>query len=270
MLEQLIVCFNYDGLLDSDIEEVIKKTRKYFVEKGFTLNRGIHKNVNVQLQDPGKVVEPLASTVREIEKYVFEKGNIIINITKNSLDLSVSAGLGYDGFDIYKQYIMHIYNDIISLFSDIVSIQRIGVRKINSLFIRDINTVNNYFVSNLINCNLTKGVVSGEYNQIAIAKNHLTLFSDCNKVNIVTEVQTGEAQEIKEASIKTFNVSRIILDIDAYWDNELNNIKCKEITVDYLNKIVTETYYNSLNQDFRDKLKNNNIADDNNIFGGVK
>ena len=257
LLEQLVICINFTGLLEGDVEEIVRETRSSFVQSGFKIGEGTHKNINFELIDPEKVSDNIPSTTEVLKKYVYSCNNIDITFTKNSLDIVVAAGNEYLGFEVYKDYIMIIINQIIEKFQNIVEIVRIGIRKINSLYIKDIETVKSYFNDNIFNCVDVKNIVGDDGGKILISGTNLTMCGTEHKINLATEVQIGEAQEIVDGMSRILEVFRLIVDIDAYWDVEVvpySDINDKLIN---LNSVVTSVYHKCLNSDFNEKLNQN-------------
>lgn len=271
LLEQLIICVNYAEMLESDIEEIVRETRTFFVEKGFSISTGIHKNINVQLNDPQAYEEVVNSNIDTLKKYVFSKKNVTINVTKVSLDICVIASVEYQGAKIYQEYISYIYNEFTKRFSGIIDISRIGIRKINSLFIRNIDSIEEYFNKNIFNCFSAKMSLPGSSGTINVAGGNLNIRYDDHKVNLNTEIQVGEAREIVDGIVNNFNVYRIILDIDAYWDKEVGELVEKiEDKLNSLSELTTNIYNVCLNENFKQNLEKDIAAKDKNIFGGIK
>lgn len=270
LLEQLIICINFTGMLESDVEEVVKETRTHFIAQGFRIREGFHKNINVEINDPEKIEGSIPSTTDVIKKYVYNFQNIDINFTKTSIDISVMAGVDYQGFEVYKQYISYIINKITSKFADIVTITRVGVRKINSLFLKDISVVKNYFNQKVFSCVDVNESLSSEGGKILLSGTHLTICNDNHKINLATEMQVGEAQEAVDGISNTLEVYRLILDIDAYWDSEIEAFSDINEKLSELSNTVTNVYQKCLNTEFNSKLFSGIANTDDNIFGGVK
>ena len=271
LLEQLIICVNYAGLLDSDIQEIVKVTREFFVNKGFNVNEGIHKNISVHLNDPKNFEEVVSSNTDVLKKYVFNRKYVDINLTKSSLDICVMASGQYEGAKTYQEYISYIYNEMVERFKGIIAVSRIGIRKINSLFIRNINEIEKYFVNDIFNCCATKSVISSDDGIINMSGSNITIKYDNFKVNLNTEIQMREAKEILDGNTKSFNVYRIVLDIDAYRDKEVGKLEEKiEDILEFLSNTVTNIYNACLTKEFRTKLNSETADDDKNIFGGIK
>lgn len=270
LLEQLVICINYSGLLESDVEEIVRDTRGYFLEHGFTIKEGVHKNINVQLNDPEQIKNPIVSNTEVLRKYVYNRGSIDITVTKSAIDIHVAAGREYEGFDIYKEYLTSIVAVLESKFDGIVHISRIGIRKFNSLFIKNIEKIEEYFNKKVFNCVAANGALGQESGEILFSRSNLTVVNKKNKVNLATEIQAGEAQEINDGAEEKFNVYRIILDIDGYWDEEIEQYSSIDQKLTELNEAVTNIYHQCLNENFKNKLLQDPPIEDENIFGGVK
>lgn len=271
LIEQLIICVNYVGLLDADIQEIVKVTRDYFVAKDFSINEGFHNNISIHLNDPRHFEETVSSNTDVLKKYVYKRKQVEINLTKSSLDICVMASVEYEGARTYQEYISYIYNELVSRFEGIIAVSRIGVRKINSLFICDIDKIEKYFIKDIFNCYTIKNIISNNRGIINVTGSNITIKYGDYKVNLNTEIQVGEAKEVLEGKTKSFNVYRIVLDIDAYRDKEVGKLEEKiENILGFLSDEVTRIYNICLNEEFKLKLLNGTANEDSNIFGGIK
>ena len=272
LLDQLIVIIRYEGLLQSDIDEVVAKTKDYFRQEKFNISEGTHKNVDVLLDKPVQDDNTLKTNTEVIKKYLYIKDNFQMAFTKNAIEMTVDAGLEYKEFEYYKKYATYIINAINERFSNILRYVRIGVRKINSLFVRDINKIGEYFKNDIFNCSKVNELLAKETETMFTSRMFYSKGDIYHKINLNTEVIIGEAREkIKDSEERynIINVYRIILDSDAFWDLELEPFDDVSDKLTRLSNYSTDMYRRCLNEEFYKKLSDNSELDDN-IFGGVK
>ncbi len=270
LLEQLIVCINYSGLLDSDIEDIVKTTRDFFRREGFSIGEGMHKNVNVQLNDPFALEDEINSSIESMRRFSFELNNVHIGITRESIEMTIAAGIEYQGFEAYNRYISCMISVIYEKYGQIITITRMGIRKINSLFIKNLNSIGNYFDEHIFNCNAVKGIIAEADETTLLSNMHFTMYNSSRKVNFATEIQIGEGQELSDDGIRPIEVYRTILDIDVYWDLELAEYDSVYDKLVDMNGTATRIYENCLNPEFKERLRTDLADQDSNIFGGIK
>ena len=141
LLDQLSIEIKYNTLLESDIEGIVRNSRIYFINEGFSVNEKSIKNINVELNDPVLEENAVKSNIEESKGFLFLKNNISITITKKMINILINATQEYEGFDKYKDYMIHLLDNAPVELKDILNIERIEIRKINSLYIYDIEKI---------------------------------------------------------------------------------------------------------------------------------
>ena len=268
LLDQLSIEIKYNTLLESDIEGIVRNSRIYFINEGFSVNEKSIKNINVELNDPVREETALNSNIEESKGYLFLKNNISITITKKMINILINATQEYEGFDKYKDYMIHLLDNAPVELKDILNIERIEIRKINSLYIYDIEKIGEYFLETLFNSIIVKNILQIEGN-VVFSKSTQTIIGKLLKMNIATEIQVGETQQIKNDKIEAIPVYRLILDIESYWDSELDQYSELKKEMEELNSAISNCYQKCLTETFYERLEQETICDEN-IFGGVK
>lgn len=185
-----------------------------------------------------------------IAEYVID--NIRINATRE-----------YEGFDKYKDYMSHLFDNAPQELKDVLNIERIEIRKINSLYIYNIDKIGDYFMEQLFNPVVVKNLLQVD-GKVVFSKSTQTIIENSFKMNVATETQ-----QIQNNKIKTIPVYRLVLDIESYWDKELDEYSDLKSKMVELNSVISKCYQNCLTEVFREKLEKES-TDDDNIFGGVK
>lgn len=269
ILSQLIIDINYNEVLDADIEDIVKSIRDDFRKDGFTITEGNSKSNNcIAIGDPESADIPVQLLEDNVKEFNIFKNNIKISMTRNELKISVQVGT-YEGFDKYKQLIMKVCKSAQEHLKEALVIKRLGVRKINSLYIKDINKIKDYFNEDLYNCLKVK--LLSDNTDILLTKSKYSFKNVNNKLNIITEINKGQgnAKKANTDLIESFDVYMCSLDLDVYWDDDLDNYTSIDGKMIELNKYETSLYREKcLAPAFIDYLRSDN-DNDSNIFGGV-
>lgn len=269
LLDKLIVSIRYEGLLESDIDDIVRTTRDFYIDERFTIREGTHKNIGVKLHDPESIDGRILSETEVVKKYIYTLDNIEIIISKNSFDLVVLAAENYRGFKFYCKYIEYFMQEIENRYNNIVNITRVGVRKINNIYIRDIKKLGNYFKREIFNCCDINNIIGNEDDIFLLSGIKHSIVGKGYKTNIITESQLGDVTLEENGEKQIIDIYRNILDIDVYWDMQVDSYDRIESKLSQLNELVTTTYFTCLNDQFKDKLRNDSVEIDDNLVGGV-
>lgn len=136
------------------------------------------------------------------------------------------------------------------------------------MYIYDIEKIGEYFLETLFNSIIVKNILQIEGN-VVFSKSTQTIIGKLLKMNIATEIQVGETQQIKNDKIEAIPVYRLILDIESYWDSELDQYSELKKEMEELNSAISNCYQKCLTETFYERLEQETICDEN-IFGGVK
>ena len=149
-LKKIIIRFDYDGMDDTELDQVLSDVSLKLKEYGYT-NRTTETATEMQIQfdDPesGNYSEVYGKKVREQKVFVFHNEN-------PQVKLGISSSSACINIEETKYVDCLIYCDVLWKVMKIISesgkvpffeFKRFGLRKINQCFLRDIKCRNEYF-----------------------------------------------------------------------------------------------------------------------------
>ena len=149
-LKKIIIRFDYDGMDDTELDQVLSDVSLKLKEYGYT-NRTTETATKMQIQfdDPesGNYSEVYGKKVREQKVFVFHNEN-------PQVKLGISSSSACINIEETKYVDCLIYCDVLWKVMKIISesgkvpffeFKRFGLRKINQCFLRDIKCLNEYF-----------------------------------------------------------------------------------------------------------------------------
>lgn len=149
-LKKIIIRFDYDGMDDTELDQVISSISLELKEHGYT-NRTVEtaREMQIQLDDPesGNYGEVYGKKVREQKVFVFRNGN-------PQVKLGISSSSACINIEETKYVDCLTYCDVLWKVMKIISesekvpffqFKRFGLRKINQCILKDINCLNDYF-----------------------------------------------------------------------------------------------------------------------------
>lgn len=149
-LKKIIIRFDYDGMDDTELDQVISSISLELKEHGYT-NRTVEtaREMQIQLDDPesGNYGEVYGKKVREQKVFVFRNGN-------PQVKLGISSSSACINIEETKYVDCLTYCDVLWKVMKIISesekvpffqFKRFGLRKINQSILKDINCLNDYF-----------------------------------------------------------------------------------------------------------------------------
>lgn len=149
-LKKIIIRFDYDGMDDTELDQVLADVSLELKEHGYT-NRTIETatEMQIQLDDPesGNYSEVYGKKVREQKVFVFHNGN-------PQVKLGISSSSACINIEETKYVDCLTYCDVLWKVMKIISksgkvpffeFKRFGLRKINQCILRDIKCLNQYF-----------------------------------------------------------------------------------------------------------------------------
>lgn len=149
-LKKIIIRFDYDGMDDTELDQVLSDVSLELKEHGYT-NRTTETATEMQIQfdDPesGNYSEVYGKKVREQKVFVFHNEN-------PQVKLGISSSSACINIEETKYVDCLIYCDVLWKVMKIMSesdkvpffqFKRFGLRKINQCFLKDIKCLNKYF-----------------------------------------------------------------------------------------------------------------------------
>lgn len=149
-LKKIIIRFDYDGMDDTELDQVLSDVSLKLKEYGY-MNRTTETATEMQIQfdDPesGNYSEVYGKKVREQKVFVFHNEN-------PQVKLGISSSSACINIEETKYVDCLIYCDVLWKVMKIISesgkvpffeFKRFGLRKINQCFLRDIKCLNEYF-----------------------------------------------------------------------------------------------------------------------------
>ena len=250
-LRQTIIRLDYDMLFDRDIKEYVEKIYPYLIDKEYKMNTNTmsNYNVNVNMDELNNITNVNTNT----ENYFSFKNDIkdiTVDITKDVTTLTIE----YNKYEKFED-IAEVFNETVKLLAKIrkgFSFNRIGLRKVNMFFIKDIEKINDYLEKDTFS--LTNYINDSKIN--LEIKNIVETFEIQNyKVNKNVTVSKGV---FVDENRKEQEAYQIMLDIDIYNDEMKEN----SANIIDMNKIIFDIYKDSFKYEFLDNLKKENYKDE--------
>ena len=267
-LKQIILRFDYDGIVSNELENYIVSLKHNLFSYGYdkfdrrTMNQ-FDLNLKTELGIPD---ENSISLNNFNSSYVYcfsasEDGNKgSIEIGESFFTFTVDVNDIYKGFDEYVTIITEVVDGLKNV-TQYFKPLRIGLRKIAVCYIKDLNFLASYFKNGTFNVTDT---LAQFYNSKCLASNMVTVLEvDGYSVNYVRNLQEGT---MKADSGDEETVYQVVLDIDVYREDyrELNNLletvdSVKE-TLGKQNQIEFDLFINSLTEYFVGVLKQETLS----------
>lgn len=243
-----------------NLPKVLSKLEDFAKKNNFKFRTSDIKSVNINIDDPETLLtqEMIKANIDETKNYEYisldEKERFVVNeyfliFEKREFD-------GYTKIDKYVSLLNEIFDTVISVEKNI-KISRVGIRKVNHLFINDISSIPKYV-------NYT--IPSEDYNVIdeySIIQKNLSELSS----NIIFAIKKGKY--IKDN--KEDNMYRVVWDIDCY----KRNVESKLVlnTINELNTELFTRYKNIITDELYEVLCKEDVEEEylisKKIYGGI-
>lgn len=252
-LKQSIIRLDYDRLFEKDTEKFIELIYPYLISKEYKMNSNTLSNVNlnINIDDFNNMTNDINTNAEKYTSFINKEGNIIVEITKEYIVMNIF----YNKFENFEEF-SEIFEEMSEKLKNIrigFSFNRIGIRKINVLALKDISNINCYLEEPTFN--FTK-LINGEKATNFIVKDSIESFI-INDYKINKKVNVTKGNMIVENKEEQ-ELYQIILDIDVYNDDmKENNIKLSK-----MNDELFEIYKDSLKSDFLNKMKIQNYENE--------
>ena len=273
LVKQIIFRIDYDGLMETDTEQLAANLRDSIYDAGYIeMDKRQENQIDVQVKMDlnGGFNNNLAiSNTNNSIVYIFRKSNNeVIEINKSFFTLTINFESLYTCFDKYVGIIVTVISAIKNM-SKYFRPLRIGLRKINICFLRDINLIPTYFMKAAFN---TVELVENFENHDFVASNAVSLLmKDDIRVNYVRNLQKGVIQLSEQTQEEVY---QLVIDIDAFIDASSNIVAAVDSdsdinkTICNINETTFDVFIRSLTDDFVEKLKQE-VFDDTEIDGVI-
>lgn len=272
-LKQIIFRLDYEGIMEADIEKSVFDLRQKFFDAGFVnMENRTENQVDVQLKMDLNIPDENRFSISNTNKslvYRFSSDNKeVLELNKSFFTLTVDIDEIYETFDKYIALLAKTVATIKST-SPYFRALRIGLRKINICFLKDLSSLSDYFTKAAFNID---DVVEQFSDCKCTASNMVTiLLKEGYQVNYVRNLQEGVMQQ-ENGEQQT--VYQVVLDIDVFKENNreisplLADEECIKDTLTKQNTIEFEIFVKSLSDMFVELLKKDTFED--NKIEGIK
>ena len=271
-LKQILFRLDFNGILDTDVEKCVVEIRQMLIDNHYlNYNDRFENQVDFQLREDLAITNENPFAINSMDKtkvYNFtSEDKEVIELSKKFLTLTVEINENYTTFDKYIKLIEIIILKLKKV-SPYFKALRLGLRKINICFLKNLYDIPSYFNETVINARLLANtLVDYKYK----ASNFSNIFErDMYKINFARNIQEGIMQTNDTERI----LYQIALDADIYIDDILNlsetleeESKLHSVLVN-ANSFLFDIYINSLSSDFIDCLKEE-VFKDTNIEGVI-
>lgn len=267
-LKNIIFRLDYEGIMEADIEKCVLDLRQNFINAGFiTMGNRTENQVDVQLKMDLNLPNENSFSISNSNKslvYIFSSdNNEILELSKSFFTLTVNIDKIYESFD---RYIALLAETVVTLrnSSPYFKALRIGLRKINICFLKDLKNLSGYFSNAAFNID---AVIEQFSDFKCTASNMVTILSqDGYQINYVRNLQEGVMQQ-EDGNQQP--VYQVVLDIDVFKENNreilplLTDIESIKNILTNQNTIEFEVFIKSLCNQFVELLKKETFEDSN-------
>lgn len=249
-LKNIIVRIDFQGVLEVEMEKILMLIKPYLKDKGFSrymrkMSNEIEINVsNLNQQTPS--FSKIQS--QEVHSFVNDDKGYVLNLSSSfvCLDISSTAYAPFEDYSILVLDIADIYKSNI----DFVSINRVGIRKINICMVEDKKKIKEYFSSAYF------GYFEAMESVDTFSSNRRDTFGiKPYKGNVSCNIDQGDAN----GKI----LYKVSLDVDIYTDDA--NTIAQGLDFNQMNEILFRIYVDSLTDRFKRKL----LGNDENVFSDI-
>ena len=248
----------------NNLPTILSNLDDYMKELKYSFNTTDIRNVNINIEDPETLLtqEMIKSNINTTVnyEYVSENGSEKFVLNEYFLIFEKYKFDNYKNIDEYLKVLQEIIKVIIKEEKEI-KVSRIGIRKMNQLFIGNLNVLNNYINDQRFPKPDEEDVVD-EYN--IVQKN----LGEEDSSNVMLSLKKGKGSI---GTIQDKDMYRIVWDIDCYYRNtEKNKIKEK---IEELNDKLFEKYNKIITSELKQILNNEHITNEDlykkEIYGGI-
>ncbi len=238
-LKQTIIRINYDFLFPKQIQQIMEKLDDYFGKMNYRIEKQTKNDFEINFSENNDI--NFNSEMEEFSKFVNNEENISVEITR-----SYSAITTIDGTYVEFDKLQNIIKEVVSKIKEVreyVEFKSIGLRKINSLLIKDLSLVNEYFEKDAISLmNKTIEINSFNKEEQYVDGN----YSKNVRINIVGGLLNNSEK-----------VYQIVYDLDMTSNESTDKLE----NLSEMNNEIFEMFKIGLTQKFLNKLCDDNYED---------
>ena len=258
-LKQIIIRFDFTGMDESELDEVLREVSPALKDKGYVRRtKEISKKMDFDLHDPEKIeLEGLfAENIRQQTVYIFhnQSPQVLLKISPTFALISINKSKYVNCLDYCDTllYVMQIISRKVTFFQ----CRRFGLRKINQCFIMDINKINEFFEEKHYH------LYSYKDSSPKVMNLRDSFLIDNYNVNLIREVVHGE--------IAGRGAYQVNLDSDIYlWGNdEVSSLIDDKEHVAQMNELLFNLYKDTITLDFLRQLTNGSF--DSEVIKGIE
>lgn len=268
ILRRVLFRFDFSGMLDTDIEKIIPEIRDKYYSHGLThMDLKQVDNLDIKINSGSNIPDNERIAFNSYNKdkvYSFEsEEGEVIEIGRNFFSFCIKDVKEYKSFDKYKNILVKTIMALKNTNTNFFKATRIGLRKFNSCYLKDINKLNDYFSNSAFNLNQIKNDLEGFKNISLRLVNFLQ--KDYFKVNYCRETIDGF---MEESDGKHESSNLVVTDIDVYCDdvvkltNLLEQEKSIEKCLNKQNSIEFEVFLSSITKKMIKELSTNNFVNE--------
>ena len=257
-LKNIIVRFDYTGIAEVELDNIIAKVKPIFKIDGYKkLKEEYLTEMDFQLQDP-ESIEFEGLPIKEIRKkraYVFinEEKGIQCKLSTQFALVSIQSQK-YIAFSEYSKTLLRVMKTL-KAEVEFLSCIRFGVRKVNQCIIKDISRLNEYFDKRFFSI---YGADNG----------NLSKLFDCKDCFIKGKYNVNLERIVVRGEYDDDEAYQVVLDSDIYITNpeNINELLDDEIELAAMNECLFQLYKEALTETFIEALGKRDF-DDSNIVG---
>ncbi len=258
-LRRIILRLDYSGVVE--VKSWIEKLHERFSQFGFsTMREEFLRKPEFELYDPAPTKNQKYVPEPELEstptyKYVTALEDMVLEINKHFTTLTIQPRL-YREFEEYRDIFTYVITQIKNN-NVFMSVQRLGLRKINDCIILEKSNLNSIFSEDVF-IDVSQKLLNRDINSQLVNSNLLDTIS-------IGDYYYNYNRSCTEGIIKKDGEEQLayqaVLDIDGYiQDNDLlkemiNSEDLIEQTLDNVNDCLFQLYLASLNESFITHLK---------------
>lgn len=254
-LKQIILRADYVGVLQSEMDLILSKAKRFLKDSGFNkYEEKTNNEINIELDHVN--VFQNSNPIKEVKnskifRFINENVGYTLDLSTNFICMTINT-IKYVPFEEYAKIFKGLI-DICANTIEFYTVNRIGIRKINFCFLKNKDSINKYFSEKYFDC-------YNVYNDadVLVVDRKTNFKLEKNKVNLFSKVEKG--------FIENDEIYVILLDIDLYSDeiNEIQEILKENEKLADLNEKIFTIYVDTFNDELYKVLssENEDLPDD--------